>query len=220
MTNGGVRLQVALDLSDLKTAVDVGRAVVEGGADCLEAGTVLLAKEGIHAVRELRRDNPGVPVIADLKISDNGYAQAKVAFEAGASAVTVLGAATDSTLRAAATAARECSGQVMLDLVTGENLRSQLHRIHDAGISQVIIHQGLDVQRAEGRLLVDDERLNQVPLGINLAVAGGITVDHLEDVCRMAPTTIIVGQAITGSDNPRRATETFRKYMSQIVRKI
>ena len=66
-----MKLQLALDTPDLIHELDlVGK--VAPYIDVIEAGTPLLIREGIRAVRELRRRYRGRPVVADIKVIDAG----------------------------------------------------------------------------------------------------------------------------------------------------
>ena len=79
-----MKLQLALDTPDLVHELDlVGK--VAPYIDVIEAGTPLLIREGIRAVRELRRRYRGRPVAADIKVIDAGEPIAELAFAAGAS---------------------------------------------------------------------------------------------------------------------------------------
>jgi 3-hexulose-6-phosphate synthase/6-phospho-3-hexuloisomerase len=49
-------LQVALDLLELKRAVEIAKEAVEGGADWLEVGTPLIKSEGMNAVRIMKKN--------------------------------------------------------------------------------------------------------------------------------------------------------------------
>jgi 3-hexulose-6-phosphate synthase/6-phospho-3-hexuloisomerase len=66
-------VQVSLDLTSTKEALDTAAVAVEAGVDWLEAGTPLLLAEGTHAVRALRERFPRRPIVADLKTMDGGY---------------------------------------------------------------------------------------------------------------------------------------------------
>ena len=59
--------------------------------DIVEIGTPLLIAEGLGAVRAVCSAHPGMIVLADTKIMDAGGYEARLAFEAGADIVTVLG---------------------------------------------------------------------------------------------------------------------------------
>ena len=74
-------VQVALDLLNLPTALQIAREAVAGilaetGGDIskawIEAGTPLIKSEGMNAVRELRAAFPGHVICADMKVMDAG----------------------------------------------------------------------------------------------------------------------------------------------------
>ena len=58
-------LQVALDLLELKRAVEIAGEAIEGGADWLEAGTPLIKSEGMDAIRELKKTYKGHKILID-----------------------------------------------------------------------------------------------------------------------------------------------------------
>ena len=74
-------LQVALDFLNLGRALKIAEAAVAGGADWLEAGTPLIKSEGLDSVRALKKNFPGLPIVADLKIMDAGRIEAEAAFK-------------------------------------------------------------------------------------------------------------------------------------------
>ena len=51
-------LQVALDLLELKRALQIAKESLDGGADWIEAGTPLIKSEGMQAVRAMRDHFP------------------------------------------------------------------------------------------------------------------------------------------------------------------
>src|SRR5262245_65831547 len=93
------RLQVALDFLVFSRAAKAAAEAVAGGADLLEVGTPLLKSEGLDAVRRLREQFPGTPIVADTKTMDAGRAEMEMAAKAGAAWATVLGVASASTIR-------------------------------------------------------------------------------------------------------------------------
>src|SRR6218665_848286 len=97
LTHGIV--QVSLDLTTIDDALRMSAIAVEAGADWLEIGTPLTMAEGRRAVTALREEYPNHPLIADLKIMDGGYGEAKMYAEAGADAVVVMGRAHDATVQ-------------------------------------------------------------------------------------------------------------------------
>lgn len=62
-----MKLQLALDTPDLAHELELAGKVA-AQVDLIEAGTPLLIREGIRAVRELRRRHRGCPIVADIKV--------------------------------------------------------------------------------------------------------------------------------------------------------
>jgi 3-hexulose-6-phosphate synthase len=53
-------VQISLDLTDIREALETARIAVEAGVDWLEAGTPLILAEGLHGVRALRQEFPTI----------------------------------------------------------------------------------------------------------------------------------------------------------------
>ncbi|MDR1954986.1 MAG: orotidine 5'-phosphate decarboxylase, partial [Candidatus Methanoplasma sp.] len=81
-------LQVALDLMQLNRAVAIAHEAVDGGADWIEVGTPLIKSDGAEAVRTIRREFPGMKIIADTKTMDVGGLEVEMMAKAGADIVT------------------------------------------------------------------------------------------------------------------------------------
>src|SRR5262247_3711587 len=108
-------VQISLDLTDIKEAIETARIAVEAGVDWLEAGTPLILAEGLHGVRALRREFPDHPIVADLKTMDGGYLEAEMMAKAGATHVVVMGRAHVETIKAVVKAGRDHGVKVMGD---------------------------------------------------------------------------------------------------------
>ena len=92
-----MKLQIALDLDSADKAVAMA-AQVYGLVDIIELGTPLMLKEGVGVVGLMKRRFPDALILADMKIADGGYMEARFAVEEGADIVTVLGMAEDETI--------------------------------------------------------------------------------------------------------------------------
>ncbi len=91
-------VQISIDVTTLKEAMDLARGSVSAGVDWLEVGTPLLLAEGLHAVRAFRAGFPDVPIVADLKTMDGAGLEAEMMFKAGADMVVVMGQAHDASI--------------------------------------------------------------------------------------------------------------------------
>ncbi len=208
------KLQVALDFTDLDTAIRVGEMAIEGGCDILEAGTPLIKSIGIESVRKLRHAFPRTQIVADMKIIDAGRIEARLAAEAGADIITVLGVADDSTIKDVISEAKSHGVSVCGDLITIKDPVKRAIELESLGIDMVCVHIGVDVQKARGitvKELINEIRLISRSVSIPVCVAGGINSDIVKDLLDAGAKVIIVGSAITTAPNPREATRVIKE---------
>jgi 3-hexulose-6-phosphate synthase/6-phospho-3-hexuloisomerase len=200
------RLQVALDMPSIDEALKIGRKAVEGGADIIEAGTPLIKREGISAVRRLKREL-GVPTMADLKIIDFGRTEAQFAFDSGADYVTVLGSATTKTIEEAVAVAHSCGGGIAVDLIGVYDVIASYNHVLPLKIDYLYLQSGLG-EAVEGKMPLDDVKklfdVSKIPLG----VAGGLDAENIGRALLPGVEVFVVGGAITQARDP--ATETLR----------
>ena len=72
-------LQVALDVLELKRALQIAQESLDGGADWIEVGTPLIKSEGMQAVRLMRDRFPDTTLVADMKVADTGTLEVEMA---------------------------------------------------------------------------------------------------------------------------------------------
>src|SRR2546428_4901053 len=137
-------VQISLDLTDIKEAIETARIAVEAGVDWLEAGTPLILAEGLHGVRALRREFPEAPIVADLKTMDGGYLEAEMMARAGASMVVVMGQAHPATIKAVVRAAKDCNLKVMGDNLAAPDKAACAKLLENLGVDYVVHHTGYD----------------------------------------------------------------------------
>jgi 3-keto-L-gulonate-6-phosphate decarboxylase len=108
-------VQISLDLTSISEAVEAARLALRAGVDWLEAGTPLIVSEGMDSVRALRAEFPGVPIVADLKIMDGGWPEARTAAKAGATHVVVMERAHTETIKMVVRAGKDFGLKVVGD---------------------------------------------------------------------------------------------------------
>lgn len=206
------KLQIALDTFDLPSALGPLQKA-HAHIDVIEAGTILCLAEGMRAVRVLRALYPDKPILADVRIAEAGSIIANMAFEAGASWVSVVSGATLDTVEAVMKAARQHGGEVQIELIdpwTDEQARQW----RDLGVQQIITHRSRDaeakgVQEWTERDFHDIRRL--AAMGFRVTVTGGVT---LADIPRFAGVPVgifIAGRAIRDADDPAAAAAAFQQ---------
>lgn len=214
------KLQVALDLTNLEAAIRVGEMAIEGGCDILEAGTPLIKSVGIESVRRLRHAFPRTQIVADMKIIDAGRIEAKLAAEAGADIVTVLGVADDSTIRDVVSEAKLHGVSVCGDLITIKDPVKRAIELESLGVDMVCVHIGVDVQKSRGitvKELINEIRLISRSISIPVCVAGGIKHDIVKDLIEAGARIIIVGSAITAAPDPKTATKEIKEIIKSTM---
>ncbi len=205
-------LQVALDFTSLDRALRVLSEILDLGVGIVEVGTPLIKSEGARSVSEIRRVSGGTPVLADTKTVDVGALEAELFLRAGADFVTLLATADDAVIESAVRTSRELGGDVVADFIgfRGDIIK-RARELRDLGVCAMNVHVGIDVQRSLGltaagmRDLV--RRLSAELTGVVVSVSGGIKPEDIPSLLDAGAQIVVVGSAITGSPNPREATE-------------
>ncbi len=178
--------------------------------DIVEIGTPMLMRFGLSAITTARELAPQVPLLADTKIVDGGAAQAKMVFAAGATFMTVLSAASATTLSATSEIAESEGGYIVMDTIgDGGDWLAKGGMLPDR-CSLVAIHSSTDggvsgTANCLERSLSAVRRLHK--LGYRVALAGGIDKTTVDAAVRAAPEIVVIGRAITCDSDPRGTTE-------------
>ncbi|MCE2490644.1 MAG: orotidine 5'-phosphate decarboxylase [Anaerolineae bacterium] len=207
-----MKLQLALDGTQ-EHGLQALRAA-RPWVDVVEAGTPLLLREGVAALRCLRAEFPRMTLLADFKIMDAGDLEARIAFAAGADQVTALGVAGDTTIAAALAAARNCGGELLVDLINVAQPLRRVKQLKALGCDYFCVHRAHD---SCGDPVAPLRELRAALPDLRLAVAGGIDECTIKALAPYRPDTVIVGSAITGAAQPglaaRRIMERMRAHV-------
>ncbi len=195
-----MRLQLALDIYDIPQSLEILKELHDV-VDIVEIGTPFIIRDGVHAVKAVKDAYPQLCVLADLKIMDGGYAEAQMAYEAGADIVTVLAAAEDITIQNVVKAGHEYGREVMADLIAVPDLKKRAAELDGFGLDYICVHTAFDIQHTGRSPLEDLKLLNSVLKQTKAAVAGGIKLATLPEVAAQQPDIVIVGMGISGQND-------------------
>ncbi|MCG7586939.1 3-keto-L-gulonate-6-phosphate decarboxylase UlaD [Photobacterium sp. OFAV2-7] len=202
-------IQIALDSTDLDTAVSVANNV-ESFVDVIEVGTILAFAEGMNAVRTLRANHPEHIIVCDMKTTDGGAILARMAFEAGADWLTVSAAAHIATIEACKKIADELGGEIQIELYGNWTLEDAQAWV-DLGIKQAIYHRSRDAELAG--VSWTDEDINRMrvlsELGLEVSITGGIVPQDIHLFEGIKAKTFIAGRALA-SDTGKQTAEALR----------
>lgn len=211
---GPARLQVALDGPSLEKNLRVAREV-ESQVDLLEAGTPLIKKYGMEAVRRLRKAFPESVIVADMKTIDGGVFETRLAFGAGADLTTAMALASRETLNRVVEETRSHGGGLMVDML---GVTDPAQRIDQLSFlppdTLILLHVSADRDRTGQR--TDLQRLLGQIDGSGsrpIAVAGGIDPESVRELTASSIRVVIAGSAITGSDQPAETARLLRAGM-------
>jgi 3-hexulose-6-phosphate synthase/6-phospho-3-hexuloisomerase len=211
-----VTLQVALDFVDLPRALQVAREAVAGGCDWVEAGTPLIKAEGLNAVRELKAAFPERTIVADMKTMDAGRVEVEYAAKAGAGVVGVLGAASDSTIRECAEAARNYGCKLIVDMIEVPEPVARAQRAQELGADYIGIHTAIDRQM-RGEAPFDTLRAVAEAVSIPVSVAGGVNSETAAAAVAAGAQVVVVGGAIIKAQDATAAAAEIRRAVDEGV---
>lgn len=224
LLDGSPRVQVSLDLPELRVAMATAEIAVRAGVDWLEAGTPLILGEGLHAVRALRERFPSHPVVADLKTMDAGYLEAEMMFRAGATFVVVMAVAHEHTVREAVRAAREFGGLVMADVMLHPDKPAAARRLEALGVDVIVVHTGFDERHAEpGLSPLDDVEAVRAAVSVPLQAVGGLSLEQAAHAPGLGAALTVIGAPLAVDDRefrPGADDEALHDIIAEFVRRV
>lgn len=204
-----MRLQAALDC-DLKKAMKIAEET-KNSVDIIELGTPLIKMEGLGSIKKFKKYKK--IILADLKTMDTGFFEAELAFKAGADIMTVCGVAENSTIKGAVKAAKKYKKKVSVDLIGVKNPLKRAKEVSKFGVNIIEIHTGIDQQNKGETPLKTLKKIKKEVKNrkLEIAVAGGINKNSIEEFVKLNPDIIVVGGAITKSKCPGKIAEELKK---------
>jgi 3-hexulose-6-phosphate synthase len=199
-------VQISLDFTSIRKALETARLAIRAGVDWLEAGTPLIVSEGVHSIRALRSEFPGVPIVADLKAMDGGASEAQLAAGAGATHVVVMERAHPETIKAMVRAAKDLGVKVMGDNLGADNKVAAAKKLEDLGCDFVIHHIGYDERTglaAMGKSSPSPlHQLREVVAAVKVPVqaVGGLSTEQAMRTVELGARAVVMGAPLIRSE--------------------
>lgn len=168
--------------------------------DWIEVGTGVIKEYGMGIIKEVKSMYPNCILVADMKTCDAGKHEAIQAFEAGADITTVMAFSADKTIKDTVEVANQYNKRIMIDLL-GVTDKERIQDMINLKVDLVSLHFGKDMQ-SEGEFQTNMFSLIKDFPQLEVAVAGGISLETLSSVVKENIDTIIVGSAITKAKDP------------------
>jgi 3-hexulose-6-phosphate synthase len=216
-------VQISLDVTSIDEALETAAIAVDAGVDWLEAGTPLILAEGVRAVEQLRARFPDHPIVADLKVMDGGYLEAKMMAGAGADLVVVMGRAHEATIRRVVDAGHDFGMKVMGDNLAAPDRVACARWMEDLGVDFIVHHIGYDERRMVQGLSPMDE-LDDVVRAVSVPVqaVGGLSIRQaIECPSRGAPLVVLGAPLVIAPDDFKAAEgASLRDALAEICAEI
>ena len=220
-------VQISLDLTNIDEALQTAAMAMRAGVDWLEAGTPLILAEGLHGVKKLRENFPGIPIVADLKTMDGGYLEAEMMAKAGATHVVVMARAHEETIKCVVKAGKDFGVKVMGDNLGSDDMVAAAKWLEDLGCDFVIHHIGYDERRgiaARGdRMPSPLDQLREVVNAVKVPVqaVGGLTLEQAIQCPEYGAPLVVLGAPLTiDSDSFKTAGSDLESSLRLICDKI
>ncbi len=157
----------------------------------IEAGTPLIKREGMAAVRAIASAWKG-HIVADLKTMDGAVRELEHAYAAGATAATVLGAAPVETIDLFIKKCKELEMNAYVDMINRSESWKVLRKLKSPP-SVVVLHKGRDEEQTRGKV-IDYKQINKIrsKYDIIIAAAGGIHLRESESAIFNGASIVIV----------------------------
>jgi len=220
-------VQISLDLTNIDEALQTAAMAMRAGVDWLEAGTPLILAEGLHGVKKLRENFPGIPIVADLKTMDGGYLEAEMMAKAGATHVVVMARAHEETIKCVVKAGKDFGVKVMGDNLGSDDMVAAAKWLEDLGCDFVIHHIGYDERRgiaASGKRMPSPlDQLREVVNAVKVPVqaVGGLTLEQAIQCPEYGAPLVVLGAPLTiDSDSFKTAGGDLESSLRLICDKI
>ncbi|HXY41786.1 MAG TPA: orotidine 5'-phosphate decarboxylase / HUMPS family protein [Vicinamibacteria bacterium] len=213
--------QVSLDVTTIAEALLLARGARRAGIDWLEAGTPLILGEGLHAVAALRREFPGVPIVADLKTMDGAGLEAEMMLGAGATHVVVMSRAHWASVKEMVKVAHAMGGEVMADVLGAEDKAKDARAMQDLGADWIILHTGFDERRyLRGLSPLDD--LDKVVAAVDRPVqaVGGLSIEQALETVRRGARSVVIGAPLAIQADRFAGGDEFEAVLRDVVNRV
>ncbi|WP_445489057.1 3-hexulose-6-phosphate synthase [Niallia sp. 03133] len=203
-----MKIQLALDRLSINEAISITK-LVESEIDWIEVGTSLIKEFGMQSVKEIKAAFPNKIIVADTKTMDNGKYELEMSFQAGADIVTVMGSAPLITIKTCLEIAKKHQKKIMIDLLnTSEEQVNSLLPFTEAIFCE---HISKDEQELSGKYKAQTKSRLKKQAVVEVAAAGGITLEAIHQLIEENLDVAIIGSAITKAKDPAVAAHAFKQ---------
>ena len=203
-----MKLQTAIDRVTLSKAEEMVKAFA-GKTDIIEIGTSLVKDYGLFELKKLNEYKKDSLLLADLKTCDEGAYEFRQGYEQGFDILTVMGSSSRETLEKCYEVSQSYQKYMLIDLL--ECSMEKIREIADFENAIYCLHTSVDKNKDHNIIEEIQKFKQEFPQIQNICVAGGIKLDVCQEIKKENIQYVIVGSAITKSENMVEEIERFKK---------
>lgn len=201
-----MKLQISFDLTDLKQALQIATHVAPH-CDILEVGTLLIYHYGLDAIAKFKEQFHEKIILADTKIIDRGKQAAQLLAQANPDWITVMAGTSKNVIHATCTAAHEKGKKVMVDLLDAQSVGQSAMEAKNLGVDALLFHEPYD--EAHSLTFLDTWDMVHGNTDLPIFISAKIDHENIDEVLRVKPAGVIIGNTITQAENPAQEAAFF-----------
>lgn len=201
-----MKLQIAFDLFDLERCLEVAKQV-ESYADRFEIGAPLLYKYGIEAIKAFKKKFPEKELFAETQIVDRGKDLTSLYINEGVDWITVMAEVKQHVIHSVCTTAQKHKKFVMLDLLNTNHIGQSAMDARTLGVDALLFHTSPEAKQSI--LAFDQWEMARGNSDLPIYIASEINRSNINQILQLKPNGIIIGKAITESEDPAEEAKFF-----------
>ena len=134
-------------------------------------------------------------------------------FDFGADIITVLSHSSIKTIEDVSKAAVERKKSFMIDFLNDVIETEKIKCLEELSPEYLCVHTANDLKDKKNPL-EDLQRIKMIINDSEVAVAGSLNIDNLPLIIALKPDLLVIGGAITNSDNPLKIIKEIRELMN------
>ena len=204
-----MKLQVAFDDLSLEKLDSILETSIQD-IDIVEYGTLSVIRYGLNHLKEIREKYPNANLLVDPKIMDAPEKIARSCYESGADICTVMSVAGLKTCLKVLNIAKEYGKEVMVDLLNDQDPINTAKKLDEAGFDYLCVHSSTsDINSPLNEFL----EIKKVVKNAKLSIAGGISLENIDEIVKAEPYNIIVGSSVYNNENPKLIIDKFKEHL-------
>ncbi len=209
-----MKLQISFDGLDIDQNLHIARQVAQY-ADIIEIGTLPLFKHGICVVERFREAFPKAVIFADTKIVDRGRDTVSIFAQAGADWVSVMAGTSREVIHGVCSKAHDLGKKVSMDLLDAGTPGQEALEAKSLGVDVLLFHKPHESDPNLSFL----EEWEMVRGNTTLPIYASAAVDRntINHIVAVKPDGIVIGRAITESNDPATEAEFFYRILKGIT---